>query len=204
LAVVTKMLESGGTGGVQLAAVAKRARVSMTTIYKYFGSRDELIVAAIQEWMDTRVYRTLAEPVPEEPFDALMCQFRRIFEPWERHPRMAEAFMRARMGPGGHRLLVQGQAASQPIARIVLTHLDPELGEDVASILENVTFALVHRFAVGELRLTDILPTLERTLTRLIGDSKSSASVRRPMQLTGKKGLSVPAAGSKTGEGSAR
>src|SRR6516164_3797754 len=60
LATVTSMLETGGTDAVELAKVARQARVSMTTIYKYFGSRDELILAAIETWMEDHVYRPVA------------------------------------------------------------------------------------------------------------------------------------------------
>lgn len=42
------MLDTGGYEAVQLREVARRARVSMATIYKRYRTRDELIVAALE------------------------------------------------------------------------------------------------------------------------------------------------------------
>ncbi len=171
LAVVTEMITAGGADAVQLAVVAQRARVSLTTIYKLFTSRDELILAAVEAWMDSHVYQQLAEPAPDMPmFDALMWQFRQIYEPWEENPRMAEAFVRARFGPSGDRLRIQGLTAVEPITRALLKDVDPDQAEDVMIITSNVCYALIVRFAAGELPVTEIMPTIERTLRRLTGD----------------------------------
>jgi AcrR family transcriptional regulator len=169
LAVVTEMITTGGTDAVQLAGVAPQARVSMTTIYKHFESRDQLVLAAVEAWMESHAYRPLAEPSVDQPlFDALMQQFRRIFEPWQENPRMAEAFMRARFGPGGERLHIQGFAATEPGILALLGGLEPQYAEDVLVILRNVLYALVVRFAAGDLPVTELLPTIERTLRRLV------------------------------------
>jgi AcrR family transcriptional regulator len=179
LAVVVRMLRSGGTDAVQLVDVARRSRVSLTTIYKHFGSRDELILAAVEAWMESHVYRPLAEPAPEEPlFDALTRHFRHIFEPWEQDPRMAEAFMRARFGPGGDRLMIQGSAV-EPITRPLFKDVDPARAEDIMTIVANVIFGMVFRFATGEVPVTEIMPTVERTLFRLTSDIESPAPTRR-------------------------
>jgi TetR/AcrR family transcriptional regulator, cholesterol catabolism regulator len=97
LAAVLESLERGGYDGVYLQEVARTARVSLATVYKLFGTRDELIVAAMEQWMASTSYADLAPPAPEETlYDGLMRLFRRVFEPWERNPRMLEAYHRAR------------------------------------------------------------------------------------------------------------
>src|SRR5262249_20646071 len=111
--------------------------------------------------------------------DALIRFFHDIFEPWEENPRMAEAFMRARFGPGGERLHVQGFTAVEPVSRALFQDLDPEYAEDVMVILTNVVYAMVLRFAAGELPVTEIMPTIERTLRRLTGDTTGSTRTRR-------------------------
>ncbi len=185
LAVVVSMIESNGTDSVQLVEVAKRARVSLSTVYKHFTSRDELIVAAIESWMDANVYRSLPENPSSAPlFDALMRYFRHIFEPWEQNPNMAEAFMRARLSPGGGRLLLQGSTATEASMKKVIQDVDPEFAEDVLMIVGNVIYALVFRYATEDLALTEIMSTLERTLRRLTGTTPVTAvsqrSARRP------------------------
>ncbi len=185
LAVVVSIIESDGTDAVQLVDVAKRARVSLSTIYKHFISRDELIIAAIESWMEANVYRSLDQNTSDDSFfNALMRYFHHIFEPWEQHPHMAEAFMRARLGPGGGRLKLQGSAATEASMKQVIEDVNPEFAEDVLMIVGNVIYALVFRYATEDLALTEIMSTLERTLKRLTGTTAVTAmpqrSSRRP------------------------
>ena len=178
--VVIDLLESDGYDGVQLRTVAKQARVSLATIYKFFPTRDELIVEALSRWMSSTVYSGMVDPAPDVSlFDALMSVYRQLFEPWEQNPRMLEAYHRARTGPGGHRLDVQGVAVVSPIALSVLDRADPAYAEDVGVILSHMFYAVVGRFADGQLPITEILPTLERTLVRLTADNADLADPGR-------------------------
>ena len=52
LDIVAELLETEGYDAVQLREVARRARTSLATIYKRYSTRDELILAALQSWMD--------------------------------------------------------------------------------------------------------------------------------------------------------
>ncbi|OOK83958.1 bacterial regulatory s, tetR family protein [Mycobacterium kansasii] len=102
LEVVVDILETGGYDAVQLREVARRARTSLATIYKRYPTRDALILAALERWMDENRYAGLAtqQPGPDESiYDGLMRVFRTIFEPWERHPDMLRAYYRARSAP---------------------------------------------------------------------------------------------------------
>ena len=96
LDAVAALLESNGYDGWQLDDVAENARVSLATIYKHFPSRGELIVAALERWMEIHAYGPIESRRPGEPlFDALIRMLRTIFEPWEKHPQMLDALMRA-------------------------------------------------------------------------------------------------------------
>jgi TetR/AcrR family transcriptional regulator, cholesterol catabolism regulator len=177
LAEVISLLESGGPNAVVLRDVARRARVSLREVYKHFGSGDELIVAAVAQWMDSHVYQPLAEPVSDGSlFDALIGQFRHIFEPWEENPRMLESFVYARSIPSGDRLLTQGEAAATPVMLAVFQDLDPAYAEDVLLIVTNLVYALMGRVAAGQLPITAIMPTIERVLRRLTADVDITAA----------------------------
>src|SRR5262245_49333043 len=77
------LLEGGGPDAVAVREVARRAKVSLRDIYKLFGSRDELLVAAVAAWMQEHVYGTLDVVGVDLPlFDGLVEQFRSIFGPW--------------------------------------------------------------------------------------------------------------------------
>src|SRR3954469_11716595 len=107
LGVVVEMLESEGYDAVQLREVARRARTSLATIYKRFPTRDDLILAALEAWLEENRYAGVT-PQPLEAgsslYIGLMGLFRPIFEPWERHPAMLMAYFRARTSPSGQKL----------------------------------------------------------------------------------------------------
>jgi AcrR family transcriptional regulator len=154
--------------------------VSHATIYRLFASRDELIVTAIERWMSTHSYAELALPTEgESVYEGLMRGLRYVFEPWERNPRMLEAYHRARTGPGGRRLDQQGMRAIQPNVDALLANADPEYVRDITVVLKNVAYAVVGRFAAGALDITAILPTLERAVFRLTADNETPAVAAR-------------------------
>lgn len=172
LEVVVEILETEGYDAVALREVARRARTSLTTIYKRYPTRDALILAALERWMDENRYAGLATQTHdrnESIYDGLMRVFRTIFEPWERHPDMLRAYYRARSAPGGQRLVRRGVEAVIPAAMAVLGDAEPDLVEDLPPIVSNLAYGLVGRFAAGEIAITEILSTLDRAVFRLTG-----------------------------------
>jgi AcrR family transcriptional regulator len=181
--VVLDILESGGYDAVQLREVARRAHVSLATVYRLFTTRDGLIVATIQRWMATNCYVELTPPAPEESlYDGLMRTLRCVFEPWERSPRVLEAYHRARSGPARERLDLQGMNAVVPIALALLADADPIYARDVGAVLTAMAFSLIADFAEGTLGITEILPTLERAVYRLTTNNEPEAAAARPHQ----------------------
>lgn len=181
LEVVVDILETGGYDAVQLREVARRARTSLATIYKRYPTRDALILAALERWMDENRYASLTtqQPGPDESiYDGLMRVFRTIFEPWERHPDMLRAYYRARSAPGGQRLVSRGVDAVVPAAMAVLGEADPDLVADLPPIVSNLAYGLVARFTAGEIAITEILSTLDRALFRLTAGHERRGSRR--------------------------
>ncbi len=176
LDAVIDLLNCEGYGGVQLRAVAKSARVGLDTIYRFFPSRDELIIHGVARWMNLNGYAELAPP-PEHVtlYEGLMALFRHVFEPWERNPRMLEAYYRARSAPGGQRLDSQGIAVLTPVSQALFARADREYAEDVRMLLRNVIYAALGRFVHGDLAITDVLPLIERAVHRLTGDNADLA-----------------------------
>jgi AcrR family transcriptional regulator len=175
IAAALALLESGGYDGVQQRAVAQRAAVSLTRVYKLVGTRDEVVVAAVEQWMAAHVYDALS---PAEPGSGvrggLMQVLRGVFEPWERCPPMLEAFHRARCGPGGERLIAQATAALRPPIRAALDGASPGYVADVELLLLNLLYAVFGRYADGEIGITEILPILDRATLRLTADNTAA------------------------------
>jgi AcrR family transcriptional regulator len=167
LDIVVEILETEGYDAVQLREVARRARTSLATIYKHYANRDELILAALQAWMDENRYSRVVRPVrgPDETvYDGLARLFRSIFEPWEKHPGMLAAFYRARSSPGGHKLLHQGLDIVVPAAMEILAGVDERFVADIDTVISNLVYGLLGRYAAGEIAITEIVPTLERAV----------------------------------------
>jgi TetR/AcrR family transcriptional regulator, cholesterol catabolism regulator len=177
LDVVIELLNSDGYGGVQLRTVAKRARVGLDTIYRFFPGRDELIFQAVARWMNLNGYSELEAPADDVSlYDGLMALFRHIFEPWERNPRMLEAYYRARSAPGGQRLDSQGITVLTPVSLALFARADRQYADDVRVLLRNVTYAALGRFVHGDLEITGILPLIERAVRRLTADNAHLAN----------------------------
>lgn len=177
LAIVVDILETDGYDGVQLREVARRARTSLATIYKRYATRDELILAALEAWLDEHRYSAVA-PHPREPgesvYAALMGLFRSIFEPWERHPAMLIAYVRSRSAPGGDRLVRRGLDVVVPAALAALADVDDGFIADLDVVVSNLVYGLSARFAAGEIAITDILPSLDRTVHWLVTGYEAS------------------------------
>ena len=167
LDVVARLLEEGGDGFL-LRDVAKQARVSLATVYRYFPSRDELVIAAVERWMAERVYATLPTVGQGEPLaEGLTRWFGEFLTPWKEQPNMLRVYMRTVMLPGGERLTRQGERAFAPSAAQLFDGYDPMFVEDVSMILDNVIQGLQSRFASGQIGMDEIAGSLERTIHRL-------------------------------------
>ena len=168
ITIVVEMLDSQGDQAVQLREVARRARVSLSTIYKRYATRDELIVAALEWWMETNRYAGLPDPRDSAAtgslYGDLMRVLRTIFEPWEQHPSMLRSYFRARSGPGGDRLVQRGVDAVVPIIRSILETVDSGFAQDLELVLTGVIYGFLGRFAEGEIEVTEIVPGVERAV----------------------------------------
>jgi AcrR family transcriptional regulator len=180
--IVVELLDTQGYEAVQLREVARRARVSLATIYKRYATRDELIVAALEWWMDTNRYANLPSPATGADggslYSDLMAVLRTIFEPWERHPTMLRSYFRARSGPGGERLIQRGVDAVVPVAKSITSQVDSDYAEDLELILTGVVFGFLARFAQVEIEVTEIVPGIERAVFWLTAAYENRAVAR--------------------------
>jgi AcrR family transcriptional regulator len=183
LNVVIDMLAAEGYDAVQLREVARRARSSLATIYKRYATRDELILAALECWMEENRYSGLTRPhdKDESLYVGLMRVLRTIFEPWERHPAMLDAYFRARSAPGGQKLVRRGFDIVVPAAMEALAGADADFIRDVDTIVSSVVYGLMGRFAAGEIAITEIVPSLDRTVHYLTAGYEASRSGAMPI-----------------------
>jgi AcrR family transcriptional regulator len=179
------IIVSDGYDAVALGDVAKRARVSLATIYKLFPTqrakqsraRDEVIVAAVERWIDLNVHAEVAPASPDETlYAALMRMMGYAMEPWLRSPGMLVAYHRVANGP--HRLRVRSRMfdALAPVGLRALEAHDPRYAHDVSTIMELVCDGAIGWYADGHLALDEVLPTIERTVYRITADNSAIAT----------------------------
>ncbi|MCW2523220.1 MAG: TetR family transcriptional regulator [Frankiales bacterium] len=169
LNVVINVLEADGYDAVTLRRVAQEGHISFATIYKAWPTRDALIVAAFEVWLERNRYAALRKLASEVELGSNLREdtiavYRAIFQQWEEHPMMLRAYHRARRGPGGSRLLEQGTRIVEPVTARVVANIDPAFARDFGDVLEQVVYGLMGRFSDGEIEVEQILPTLERAI----------------------------------------
>jgi len=164
--IVVDILEAEGYDAVQLREVARRARMSLATIYRRYPTRDALIVAALRWWMDANRYATIGTHIgtEESVYDGLMRIYRAIFEPWERHPQMLRAYVRSQAGPGGDELTRHGFEVVVPAADAVLAGCDAAFATDLGAVMSSVIYGSLARFGTGALDISEVVPTIERAV----------------------------------------
>jgi AcrR family transcriptional regulator len=169
LDVTGEILCEHGEAGLQLRDVARRAKVSLSTIYAHFPSRDELLVAALVRWIDTHHYGDVPPPEPGEPLSAALTRlFRQQYVPWQRHPTMLGVVVRATLLPGGEQLWIRGPQ------RLVLDEYyegyDPDVVRDVRTTLTYVALGLISAYAGGRVDAAEMFRVFERAADRLTAD----------------------------------
>jgi AcrR family transcriptional regulator len=183
-----ELIVSDGYDAVSLSEVARRARVSLATIYKLFPTqrakqsraRDEVIVAAIERWIDLNVNANVAAPSPDEAlYDALLRMMRYAFEPWLRNPGMLVAYHRVANGPQRLRVRSRMFDALAPVGLRALEVHDARYAADIAVVMELVCDGAIGWYAEGHLELDEVFPTVARAVYRLTSDNSTAATLDR-------------------------
>jgi AcrR family transcriptional regulator len=85
---------SGGYDAVQMRDVAAKARVALGTLYRYFSSKDHLLVSCLGQWTSEFQDRiALKPPVGETPADRVVDVLHRAARALERSPNLMAAFV---------------------------------------------------------------------------------------------------------------
>ncbi|MFN2538741.1 MAG: hypothetical protein ABR549_11445, partial [Mycobacteriales bacterium] len=96
---------------------------------------------------------------------------RAVWEPWVAQPQMLAAFWQAHRGPGGKQLQ-EGLNVTMPVIHSALAGADADQLADFDLVLLHVLGSVIDAFTNGDLLVTDVIPTLERTVYRLLADNR--------------------------------
>jgi TetR/AcrR family transcriptional regulator, cholesterol catabolism regulator len=154
--VIRAALELGAEGGyeaVQMRDVAARARVALGTIYRYFPSKDALLVAVMVEWvadLQRRVNRH--PPTGDTTVERVTDVFNRAIRTMDREPLLTSAVITA-MTTGEPAAVDAMVEATGAIARILRPafppDVDPEVEAAAAKVLGHVWWSATIAWANG-------------------------------------------------------
>jgi TetR/AcrR family transcriptional regulator, cholesterol catabolism regulator len=176
--VVTTALRLAGSGGyeaVQMRDVATEAEVAIGTLYRYFGSKDELLLAGLARWATEVCERIAAEPIPgATAADRVAAALREATEPIETSPTLMAALVTAMASP------VPGQPHRQEAALAVHSLIRTAIGADpdgvdvdgVVRVVGHVWFSAIVSWVAGRPRGDGIADELEVAVRLLLPDRR--------------------------------
>ena len=90
----TELAGAGGYDAVQMRDVAAKAHVALGTLYRYFSSKDHLLVSCLGQWTADFLQRLqLRPPTGPTPADRVVDVLRRAAGALERSPDLMAAFV---------------------------------------------------------------------------------------------------------------
>jgi TetR/AcrR family transcriptional regulator, cholesterol catabolism regulator len=169
----------GGYEAVQMRDVASKARVALGTLYRYFSSKDQLLVATLGQWAGELQHRlTQRPPRGETPADRVVEVLRRATRALESEPRLSAALVTALTNlssddPGA---LEYAQAVYRTIGEVVTNAMDhdevPER-EQIITVIAHVWLSVLVAWVRGWGPPGQMAADLE-TATRLMLDQNRS------------------------------
>jgi AcrR family transcriptional regulator len=137
-----RCLERLPPGRVTSRAIASESGANIASIAYHFGSKDELVTAAVVEGLDrwlADIASGLEEAGTEEPAVRLQRAFEIIDATRERHEGLARNFLgalaRAPHEPRIRELLTEGFRRTRPAVAAILGLGDDQAGEDAGGLL---------------------------------------------------------------------
>ncbi len=154
--VIRAALELGAEGGydaVQMRDVAARAEVALGTIYRYFPSKDALLLAGMVQWLgELEDTVTRHPPVGGSTTERIMDVLTRALRAMDRDPRLTAAVIGA-MTAGDPASVAAIDEVTRAMARIMRAafpdDVDPALEASAAKTLGHVWWSATIAWANG-------------------------------------------------------
>ena len=147
------LARDGGYEAVQMRDVSTEAGVALGTIYRYFSSKDHLLVAAMLEWMlDLERTVTKRPPVGDTVCEQVLDVLHRALRAMERDPTLAAAVVTAQTSDDG-----AAAEATREVTEVMYRLMevafpddsDPDARHDAIRVLGHVWFSCLVSWTSG-------------------------------------------------------
>jgi AcrR family transcriptional regulator len=165
LAAVLELAAEGGYDAVQVREVAARARVALRTIYNYYDSRENLLVAAMMEWRLSVASESAANVSGTTLAERLLSLLHHNFEVFAEAPKLFEAFSRLDLRPDDVDPVIYKTMVVA--ADELLADVDSAFAEDLRLILGRFIYGTMSLAAQGHLPIDEVWPDIERMVRRV-------------------------------------
>ena len=152
IAAAVDLASEGGYEAVQMRDVAREADVALGTLYRYFPSKDHLLIAALAEQVST-LQRRLGQKPPRgtNAADRVVDVLRRASRALERGPRLTAALVTA-LSSADPSVAEAKQEVNDILASVIADAVDHDAlaqSEDVVRVLGHVWFAALVSWVGG-------------------------------------------------------
>jgi AcrR family transcriptional regulator len=152
IAAAVDLASEGGYEAVQMRDVAAQADVALGTLYRYFPSKDHLLIAALAEQVAT-LQRRLAQKPPRgtSAADRVVDVLRRASRALEREPRLTAALVNA-LSSADPSVAEAKKEVADILASVIADAVDHDAlanSEDVVRVLGHVWFAALVSWVGG-------------------------------------------------------
>jgi AcrR family transcriptional regulator len=169
------LASEGGYDAEQMRDVASRASVALGTIYRYFTSKDQLLAAAMVEWLG-QLEQQVAQRPPrgDTAAERVVDVVRRANRTLGRNPRLTAALVTAVAAPDPDVVALhrESSAAMQRILSASMGDLDEATKADVVRVLNHVWFSALLAWVHGWTDVDHVIEELEvagRLVLREVG-----------------------------------
>jgi len=164
----------GGYDAVQMRTVAVRADVALGTLYRYFASKEHLLVSALAEQV-TDLRGRLAERPPrgEDDAERVMDVIRRVTRALQREPNVISAMLKSLISPGAGVEEALGPIGGQMTEIVVgaMRHDDPgtvDRDREVAEVIQQVWLASLLWWVSGRAPARQVEEKVSRAVLLLL------------------------------------
>jgi len=174
VAAAVALAAEGGYDAVQMREVALRAEVALGTLYRYFASKEHLLVSALAEHVaDLRGRLVERPPRGEDDAARVMDVIRRVTRALQRDPDVIAAMLKSLISSGAGVGEAVAPIGAQMTAIVVsaMRHDSPETVERdraVAEVIQQVWLASLLFWVAGRAPARQVEEKVERAVLLLL------------------------------------